>query len=244
MAWHTFELDSKLISGVLTSGTGYYQRERKFITLPKNERYDEGYGFYISACLAGKISISIPDDLKLEIQMSPEERVPGKRYKRYRLNGKEIKESVFFPYQQEQAEREKERECERQRRNKGVLGNIVCGHYYGNSYGGNPDGDYAAFFWNGVRYYNPNHQKVQNVKVAFQIIEGVSQHFFDDSIELIDSRLEVYHSVNDSLKILKGIENPSESLRNIARLLEKERDGTIEQLQAELAKVLSEQKDE
>lgn len=72
----------------------------------------------------------------------------------------------------------------------------------------------------------------------------MSKHFFDDSIELIDSRLAVYQSVNDSLKILKGIENPSESLRDIARLLEKERDGTIEQLQAELAKVLSEQKDE
>lgn len=245
LSWDSFELENELSSEIIKSGSGYYERESRFITLPKNTIYEDGYGFYVSAKLAGKTSISIPDDLKVDLQVSPEARVPGKRYKRYKLTGKEIKEAVFFPYQQAQAEREKERENERQQRNKRVLGNIVYGQYLGNFYEGRADCMYDAFFWNGVRYYNPNHQKVQNVKVAFHIIDGVSKHFFDSSVDLIRDRLEVYRSVGDSLKILKDIKNPSERLQDIVRLLEEEKDGTIDQLQAELAKAsLSEQKEE
>ena len=107
--WDIFELESGLISDVIKSGSGYYERESRFVMLPKNKIYEDGYGFYMSAKLAGKNSLSIPDDFKVELQMSPETREPGKRYKRYKLTGKEIKEAVFLPYQQAQEAREMER---------------------------------------------------------------------------------------------------------------------------------------
>lgn len=233
MAWHDFEIDKELIGEVKGSGSMY---ESRFITLPENEVYESGYGFFMGVKLVSSWNgtISIPDGYKMELQMSPELREPGKRYKRYKLTGQEIKETVFFPYQKKQAELEKKKAQERDRRNRKVMGRIVYGYYRGNTYLGRPDYAPDYFFFNGSRYYNRTHEKVQNVKEEFTVMKGVSKYFFDIKIEEIEKRLRGFLCVRGCLESLKQIKDPDERTQNMISFMESEYEQFLEDLRRDL----------
>lgn len=95
MSWDDYRLGKEYIGETIDKGFGYSQN---FITLPENQVYDSGYGFFISSKRASEEEISLPDDYKVELIMNPELREEGNRYKRYKISGLELKEQVLEPY--------------------------------------------------------------------------------------------------------------------------------------------------
>ena len=122
MSWDDYRLGKEYIGETIDKGFGYSQN---FITLPENQVYDSGYGFFISSKLASEEEISLPDDYKVELIMNPELREEGKRYKRYKISGLELKEQVLEPYMDVLLEKQIKAQKEKDRRNKKVMGNIV-----------------------------------------------------------------------------------------------------------------------
>ena len=131
MSWDDYRLGKEYIGETIDQGFGYSQN---FITLPENHVYDSGYGFFISSKLASEEEISLPDDYKVELIMNPELREEGKRYKRYKISGLELKEQVLEPYMDVLLEKQIKAQKEKDRRNKKVMGNIVYGYYKGSIY--------------------------------------------------------------------------------------------------------------
>lgn len=236
MGWDYFEIGKDLVGEPVKSGEGFYAHERQFITLPANEAYVAGYGFYISSRLAGDDYIRLPDDYNVVLQMSPGAREPGKRYKRYKLTGREIKDSVFLPYRLKRDEEEMAKEIARNKRNEKVMGKIVYGQYEGNQYGDYGDLFKAYFFCNGKRYYNYMHEKVANVRVDFVVIEDVSKRLFDEMVEEIKTRLRSYVCIRDCIEGLRAIQEPDERTVNMISLLRRENEQTLGELRDFLKK--------
>lgn len=238
MIWDTFRLKKDLVGEKIDNGM-YASR---FITLPANDTYESGYGFLISDKLVdiedGVYVIALPDDYNVQLQMSPTEREPGKRYKRYKLTGTEIKDAVFFPYAavraaEEEAERRKKEE-EQTKRDKKIIGKIVYGRYLGNSYG--DDGDFYCdfFFYNGKRYYNHRHDKVQNVRALYTVMDGVSKYFFDTANDLIKKRANVVSHLVECANKLRKIAEPDETCLNTISLLDNEIERILETVRTDL----------
>lgn len=242
MSWDAFEISEALIGEAIKSGEGYYARERQFITLPENTVYEAGYGFYMSARLVGDGRIRLPDDYHVELQMEPSARAPGRRYKRYKLTGRDIKESVLLPYRHRLAEEERAREITREKRNERIKGNIVYGQYEGNRYGDQGDLFKDYFFFNGKRYYNCRYDKVANVRVDFIVMEDVSKRFYDEMVDEIEKRLRPYFCVRDCIDGLRAIVDPDERTLHLISLLERENEQALKDLQVFLAEKRRNQK--
>lgn len=128
-------LEKSLIGEEETTGLEYYIRKRRFITLPENDIYGKDYGFYISGELTDVYEmagyIRLPDDYKVELQKNPAKRTKGERNKRYKLTGKELKETVLFPYEKEVVERLKKAKEAEDYKNKKIIGDIVVATDFG-----------------------------------------------------------------------------------------------------------------
>lgn len=236
--WDSFDLKKDLIGEPLKSGDGFYQRESRFITLPENDVYESGYGFYMSSKLVNDREghISLPDDYKIDLQMSPAAREQGKRYKRFKLTGREIKEAVFFPDAKRREEAEEAKRKEHDRRNSRVIGRIVYGCYQGNRYGDLPDYRPDYFFFNGNRYYNQKHEKVLNVEEVFTVMDGVSKYFFERMVDTIKERLAAYLCIRECIEKLRKIDGPDEKTVSIIFSLQAENDEIMETLRSDLQK--------
>jgi len=260
-SWREINIDSEFIGEKITKSSGYYEKEYRYIKIPTGYGYD-GYVFLLAESIVGHLSelnlwwFSICDDMKIELFYDPELREPGKRYKRYKITGHELVETVFEAY-----ERNFENECEEQlkaeriakeKRDKANVGTVICGRYTGNIYG-NEYNNYnyqkylSAFFQSkSGTYSNHTYQKVQNVKRDFTIMEMTKYHFlrFEDIINAYISEYEMYKNMYDALT--KHLELPKKIATDTDSIAEEQlfhchasMDEIKKKLQERLEKLLS-----
>lgn len=243
MSWDEFYIDKSLVGERVESGRDYRGNPlyvSHFILLPPNNVYATGYGFYLSAKLVDEEDghIKLSDDYKVELQMSPSAREPDKRYKRYKLSGAEIKEQVFTPFAEIEAQREKAKAEARDKRNRRVMGSIVYGKYTGNHYGDQGDLSCDYFFFNGSRYYSRCHEKVSNVRVSFTVIENASKYFFDANVESIEDKLRGYVRMLSCIEQLRAVAQPDGETKDAIAFLQKQCATILKRVQTECNKEL------
>lgn len=219
MSWDDYRLGKEYIGETIDKGFGYSQN---FITLPENQVYDSGYGFFISSKLASEEEISLPDDYKVELIMNTELREEGKRYKRYKISGLELKEQVLETYMDVLLEKQIKAQKEKDRRNKKVMGNIVYGYYKGSIYA--PADLLSTYFFvhDGI-FYNREHQKVRNVTVEFTVMENVSKYFYDRIVSVLRIEMADWLIISKSIEQLKRVAQTNEKIRQIILQLEEEK---------------------
>jgi len=126
--WETVILEPALKGEMFTSGSGYYEKEYVYIKIPVSEKYDN-YCFAISAKLVDDVSqpellyINLCMEAEYVLQKAPEHREDGKRYKRYKMTGKELYETVLEAYEDDffsktAAAKRRKRNCPCQKREK------------------------------------------------------------------------------------------------------------------------------
>lgn len=214
--WKNIKVEKKLISEPIENGLGWVHY---FITLPKNDLYGQGYGFFISDRLVTDDGIVISDDFNVELQMNPSLRDKNKRYKRFKVSGGELMETILLPHM---ANLEAKMEVERNRRNKKTVGRIVYGRYLGNTYGEDGDSAYDVYFARDGIYYNgrDKHEKVENVHVKLVITDKTSKYDYEQNVKSLRERMKDWQRIDNAISELKKIENPDESLEPILRQLE------------------------
>ena len=221
MFWSDIRVGKKLIGEPVERSVGY---EYCFVTLPKNNLYDKGYGFFISAKLVMTDCFSLPDDYKVELQMNPSLREDKKRYKRYKLTGAELKETVLEPYivdlKEECTKREAEKRAERDRRNKKVFGRVVYGRYQGNNYGESGDSCADFYFVHDGIFYNGRHQKVANVTVKFVVAENASKYLFESVVDLLRGRIGDWNRIDNAVSELRKVTDSVEGVESAIYQLE------------------------
>lgn len=199
--WENVILPPVLMGETFTSGGGYYEKEYVYIKIPYSEKYDH-YCFAISSKLVDATSepellyINLCMDAEYVLQKDAEYREEGKRYKRYKMTGKELYDTVlevceddFLIKRQKEAET---KEKERTKREKKVMGYIVYGVYKGNNYGDKGDLVENYFFENKQTgtYFNQYHEKVSNVQVTYRINKQISKHFFRNNMNVLREKLQ------------------------------------------------------
>ena len=230
MQFDTYHIGKKYFGEIEDCGFGH---SRCFVTLPPNPHYAEGYGFYIGSSLITEGYISLPDDYKIELLMTPELREPGKRYKRYRMTGKELASQIFDPYMDSVLKKQMEIQRQKERRYKRIKGDIVYGIYKGSRYDF-PDQLYDFYFVHDGMYYNKRHEKVKNVVVESIVFEGVTKLFYDKSVDILKRELENWITIGTSIKILLTIKEPGSNLEKVLRELESERSRILDDVKRKL----------
>lgn len=221
--WKNIKIEDKLIGQPIENNLGLVYC---FITLPENDLYENGYGFFISNKLMCEDSILISDDFKVELQMNPVLRDAKKRYKRFKLFGKELMETILLPHMaklEAKLEAEKARkEAERNRRNKKVFGRIVYGRYLGNTYGEDGDSTCDVYFVRNGIYYNgrDNHEKVENVKIKFVIADNASKYDYEQRVDFLRERIKDWERIDKAVSELREIKSSDERLVSILCQLE------------------------
>lgn len=210
--WKDIELNSDLIGDTITKGSDTWEKEYTYIKIPEGYGYDN-YCFLLSSkCVHisenEKLYLSyfsICHDMKIELIISPEFKENGKRYKRYKLSGRELFNTIFKDYEinfhKEYYERARKEQEEKDKKNKKKMGRCICGKYNGNFSvydTGNkymPESCFKAFFQleDGSRYSNKKFNKVENVKVIFEISSDISKYEFDKWEEIINAYLIEFH---------------------------------------------------
>lgn len=221
--WKEISVDSELIGEKITKGSGYYEKEYRYIKIPTGYGYD-GYVFLLAESIVGHIAelnswwFSVCDDMKIELFYDPELREAGKRYKRYKITGYELVENIFKEY-----ERDIEKECEerikaeraaKEKRDRANIGTVICGRYTGNIYGNeynnyNYQKHLCAFFRSEAgTYSNHKYSKVHNVDREFVIMEMNKHHFLqlEDIINAYIGEYEMYKNMYETLT--KHLERP------------------------------------
>lgn len=235
--WNDIQLDKKLFGDPVENNWGY---SYTFITLPDNDTYDEGYGFSISSKLVGTSTFSLPNDYKIELQKAPALRQPRKRYKRYKMTGLELKETVLKNYivdlRAEAAERLEKEKADRDRRNKKIIGRIVYGRYVGNHYGQSMELYSDYFFDHKGSFSNSRHDKVRNVRVELVIIDNVSKYCYQKSIDMISAKLKDWHRLNNAIEELQKLNNPDDCVQPIICQLEENKKSIMNNLRKDILK--------
>lgn len=233
--WYGYKLDQNLISEPIKSGSGPFERESVFVTLPENDTYPEGYGFFLSfKLLSWGNTISIPDDLKVNLQMSPSRRVPGRRYKRYKLIGQQLVETVLEPHRQSVEAQEKAEQVRLDKKNRKIVGDVVWGWYRGNRYTDAADATPDCFFYNGNRYYNGKREKVANVTTHVVIARGVSKYAFDQLKDAIRKRMSDWKELCVAIEALYRISCPVAGIPAVIAELESAKQCILAELGAKL----------
>lgn len=214
-SWKDISISEELIGETIEKGKDMWKKEYTYIMLPKGYGYD-GYCFLLSDNCVHDGYISINSDMKIELFYAPDKREEDKKYKRYKLTGKELFDKVFkdyeVNYERKYAERVKKEALAKEKRDKSIIGTIYCGVYQGNAYN---DMDFkytkdmtmkAYFSANGSStYMNSKFQKVQNMKIKFVIKKEVSRYNFWRCEEIINAYLYEIETFETSLNILKSI---------------------------------------
>lgn len=235
--WKNIRIEDNLIGKPIENDFGM---ARHFITLPKNALYENGYGFFISDRLVTEDGILISDDFNVELQMNPSLREGNKRYKRFKLLGEELIESVLFPHMVEMEARmeaeQARKEAERNKRNKRVLGRIVYGRYLGNTYGEDADNYYDFYFARNGIYYNgrDKHEKVENVKAKFVVTDNASKYDYEQNVEFFRDRIKDWERIEKAISELQEVKSSDECLTPILCQLEGYKQSIIDELQNSL----------
>lgn len=235
--WNDIRLDKKLIGKPVENDWGY---SYTFITLPKNNTYDDDYGFFISSKLVYSTVFSLPNDYKIELQKNPDLRVSGRRYKRYKLSGLELKNTVFKNYivdlDAEAAERLENESADRDRRNKKIIGRIVYGRYLGNSYGRDMEWFSDYFFDHNGSFSNERYEKVRNVKVEVVIVDNVSKYCYEKTYNSIVSQLTDFHIIRTVLAEFVKLNQSDSFMQPIITQLNERKDEILDNLKKEILK--------
>ena len=212
--WKDIELDSNLIGDTINKGSGIFEKEYTYIKIPAGYGYD-GYCFLLSSRCVHNTYFSICHDMKIELIFDTELREKGKKYKRYSLDGRELFNNIFESYEanfiEEYIERAKKQQEEKEKSDKKKIGRCVCGLYRGNNSlfdSDNrymPEDSYKAFFQlkDGSRFANKKFQKIENVKVIFEICASISKYEFDRCEDIINAYLKDFQEYYDTIKKLE-----------------------------------------
>lgn len=214
-SWKDISISEELIGETIEKGKDMWKKEYTYIMLPKGYGYD-GYCFLLSDNCVHDGYISINSDMKIELFYAPDKREEDKKYKRYKLTGKELFDKVFKDYEvnfeREYEERAKKEALAKEKRDKAIIGTIYCGIYQGNAYS---DMDYkymkdlgakAYFSGNGhSTYMNSKFQKVQNMKIKYVVMKNVSRYHFLRYEDIINTYLSEIEIFEKTLNILKSI---------------------------------------
>ncbi len=234
--WHNIIVGKDLIGECIDKGSGYWKKSYTYINIP--DGYYEpwnGYCFLLSSSCVWETTITLEDDMKIELFMQQHLREDGKRYKRYHVTGKELIDNVFCNYEDTICKAEmnrtiKERQA-REKRNRKVIGDIVYGTYVGNSYGDKGDITPTYFFQHDGVFFNAYHSKVRNVCVEYTVFENVSKYFFEKTIDLISTIFSDYIVISEAEKKLKCLEHTSYDISVAIDLLEKEKENIMKKLE-------------
>lgn len=210
--WKDIVINNELIGEKITKGSGYFEKEYRYIKVPTGYGYD-GYVFLLSEKLVNQSSdnnswwFSICNDMKIELFYDPELREEGKRYNRHKMTGYDIVEKIFKQYEvdfkKECEERLLSKRIAKEKRDKSNIGTVVCGNYTGNFYGNsynnyNYQNSLSAFFLSSSGTYS-NHMflKVQNVKHEFVILKMSKYHFvlYEEIINAYLNEYDMYKNM-------------------------------------------------
>ena len=233
--WHNIKFNKKLIGDPVANDFG---RAYCFVSLPKNNSFPEGYGFLISDTLITEEGILLSDDYNVELKMNPTLREGNKRYKRFKLDGKELMETILFPYitelEAELKAEEERKEAERNKRNQKTLGRVVYGKYLGNRYGEEADTSYDFYFVRNGVYYNGQgkHEKVENVKVDFVVANNASKFDYEQNVGVLRECMKDYNRFERAVSELTAVKEPPECLSSIICQLDSCKRSIIEKLQS------------
>lgn len=214
--WQLVSLNPALKGETFTSGSGYYEKEYIYINIPTSDKYDH-YCFAISTKLVDAESspdflyINLCLDAEYTLQKALEYRGEGKRYKRYKMCGKELYEAIleeceddYFKQWQQDTQRKEQNRIKRENK---VMGHIVYGHYKGNTYGQWADISETFFFENTETktYFNKHHDKVSNVVVKYRIEKPVSKAYFREIEPNIFEKLNKWKWLKRTLEMQENL---------------------------------------
>lgn len=229
--WNDIRLSKKLIGKPIENNWGY---SYTFITLPKNETYDDDYGFFISSKLIYLSTFSLPNDYKVELQKNPDLRESGKRYKRYKMSGLKLKETILKNYivdlQAESSERLKNENDDKDSRNKKIIGRIIYGRYLGNRYGRDMEWYSDYFFDHNGSFSNSIYEKVRNVKVELVIADNISKYCYEKTYDSIVSQLIDFHRIRNVIDELAKLKQPDSFTQPIISQLDERRSEILNNL--------------
>lgn len=218
--WKEISIPSELVGDSITKGDGYYKKEYRYIKMPLGYGYD-GYVFLISEKLLVQFDyldqmhyyVKICDDMTFELFYDPKLREDKKRYKRWKLTVHELFDRIIEQYKdgifQKEYAMQQEKKAQKEKRDKSIIGTIVCGRYTGNLYGNIYEEyryqDYLTSFFkcDAGTYSNQKFSKVQNVNLEFVIIKNISKYHFLLHEELINAFIneyETYANIKDILE--------------------------------------------
>lgn len=205
MGWKDIELEYDLIGEQFTKGSGMWEKNYRYISIPNGYGYDN-YVFMLSEkliCLepdSNNLSyFSVCDDMNFELLYNPSLRETGKKYKRYKLSAKELYKKIFEPYESVLEQIKDEAREKINNRNRSKIGKIICGRYTGNIYGTpynkyNYQNSFCSFFTMDRHIFSNNtFEKVQNVQVEFVIIDNISKYDFLRYESLINEYISDYN---------------------------------------------------
>lgn len=229
--WKDVRIPSSLVGDCVTKGTGRWEKDYTYIKIPQGFGYD-GYCFLLSSACVHLGSdywwFSICHDMRIELIYDVELREDGKRYKRYKLSGRELYDTVFKEYEvnfkKESDEREAKKQAAKEKHDKSTMGKIVCAMYEGNFY---PDDNlkylrdfsYKAYFigYNASTYCNHKFDKVRNVKVNFVVFENISKYHFLQYETIINAYLSDFSMYMDMIHSLEKRLNRLQSFRHSSK---------------------------
>lgn len=201
IGWKDISIEQILIGDTVTKGKDIWQKNYTYICIPTGYGYD-GYCFLLSSKCVGETYFSICNDMHIELFKHPEQREPGKKYPRYKMDGYELFEKIFRDYEinfeAEYLKRLKKEEQDKEHREKSIKGKCICGIYTGNIYGNSYNGyiydaKCRAFFASdeGCTYQNKKFQKVKNVNCHFVVCD-MTKYEFSKWEDIINAYLEEY----------------------------------------------------
>lgn len=217
--WKDIKVSCSLIGDSIKKGSGGWEKEYTYIKIPHGYGYDNYCFLLSSACVHYSASedywwFSVCHDMKIELIYDVELREQGKRYKRYKLSGRELFNTVFKDYEvnfaKESEEKAKKDKAMKEQKDKSVKGQIVCAKYRGNfhSFGDvhyRRDTCFKAYFmgYNNSTYCNHQYDKVRNVKVEFVIFDNISKHEFFQYETIINAYLSDFDMYMGMLQSLE-----------------------------------------
>ena len=254
--WKDIVVSADLIGEKITKGSGYFEKEYRYIKVPANYGYDN-YVFFLSEKLVNQSSdnnswwFSICNDMKIELFYDPLLRKDGKRYVRHKMTGHDLVENIFKHYEvdfkKECEDRFQTERAKKEKNDKANIGTVICGRYTGNIYGDvdnryNSQSYLSAFFQStSGTYSNHNFSKVQNVDQEFIVMKMSKYHFlqYEEIINAYVKEYDMYKDMADTLdkhikkskKIVTRTENiATEQLSHCNFAIEKVKKALFERL--------------
>lgn len=189
---------------------GYDPYLKNFILLPPNDKYTSGYGFYVSNNLVSQVNthVSLCDDFNIVLIMGNDFREKGKRYTRYKIEIREIKD-ILKNYESELVEKDKLDKINHIDKLNKKVGRIVYGHYRGNEYllG---DGTYYKsmddyFFQYKNTFYNFDYTQVRNVRIKYVVVDNIGKGTYEEIYKSLIKELNPHRIIMNTIEQLKEI---------------------------------------